>query len=138
MGIAIASALLDEILAHAASEPDREVCGLLFGDGSAITSARPAPNIAADPARTFEIDPALLIAAHKAARSGGPRLIGHYHSHPNGRLIPSLRDADAAEPGMIWLIVADGAAALFRAQRGGGIEGMFCRIALDVRPSPLA
>jgi proteasome lid subunit RPN8/RPN11 len=47
-----------------------------------------------------------LIAAHRAARSGGPLLIGHYHSHPGGDATPSARDMAAAQPGLYWIILA--------------------------------
>lgn len=68
---------------------------------------RPCENIAANPADTFEIDPAALIAAHKAQRAGGPRLIGCYHSHPNGVGEPSARDGESAwGSDTLWLIVA--------------------------------
>ena len=113
----IASALLDQVLAHAGGSPDREVCGLLWGDAGRITDARPTRNVAADPAATFEVDPQALIAALKAERRGGPRLIGHYHSHPNGDPSPSPRDLAAAEPGRLWLIVGGGEARLWLAEK---------------------
>jgi proteasome lid subunit RPN8/RPN11 len=53
--------------------------------------------------------PAALIAAHRAARAGGPALVGHYHSHPGGSPVPSARDAAAAEPGSYWIIAGSGA-----------------------------
>ena len=118
MPIAIARSLLDQILAEAAASPDREICGLLFGDCGKISEARPAPNIADDPARTFELDPGALFAAMKAERAGGPKIIGHYHSHPNGRVEPSEHDAEAAEPGSLWMIVAGGRASLWMAEEG--------------------
>jgi desampylase len=64
-------------------------------------------NVAGNPATAFEIDPAALIAAHKAERAGGAKLIGHYHSHPNGVCAPSTVDARNADVvGQYWLIVA--------------------------------
>jgi proteasome lid subunit RPN8/RPN11 len=109
----IARELLDTIRAAAAAEPGREVCGLLFGDADRIVAAAPAANVADDPADSFEIDPAALFAALRAERAGGARIVGHYHSHPNGRPDPSPRDAAAAEPGRLWLIVAGGEARLW-------------------------
>lgn len=97
------------MLAEAAAAPEREVCGLLFGtEGVEVTAIQPCANVAAKPADTFEIDPASLIAAHKAQRSGGPTLIGCYHSHPNGAGMPSPRDGESSDGGQkLWLIVAD-------------------------------
>lgn len=101
------------ILAHADAERDREVCGLLFGGGGRILDAVPAANVHSDPARFFEIDPQLLFAAVREERSGGRRLIGHYHSHPSGGPSPSARDAASAEPGVLWLIIGGGEAGLW-------------------------
>ena len=128
MGMAIARRLLAQILADAAAAPDREVCGLLLGDAEAITDVRPAANVADDPARAFEVDPRVLFAALRAAREGGAKVIGHYHSHPNGSAAPSARDAEAAEPGWLWMIVADGATRLWMAEAGR----RFCSVALEV------
>jgi proteasome lid subunit RPN8/RPN11 len=126
MTVTIASACIGQILAEAAASPRVEICGLLFGQGDAITAALPCRNVAADPARWFEIDPAALVAAHRAARHGGPRIVGHYHSHPTGSAIPSPRDADSALPdGALWLIAADGVLRAWRAVVDGPIEGRF-------------
>jgi proteasome lid subunit RPN8/RPN11 len=92
-----------------------EICGLLLGRGNAISAIRPAVNVASDPCRHFEIDPATLIAAHRAARGDGPAVLGHYHSHPSGLARPSAADAaQAATDGALWLIVAGDAVTLWR------------------------
>ena len=122
MGIAIARELLNRILALAAAEPEREVCGLLFGDDRAVVAAEAAANVAATPADSFEIDPQALFAAVRAERAGGPRLVGHYHSHPRGQPEPSARDAAAAAPGALWLIAAAGEVRLWRAQADATFE----------------
>ena len=129
----ISSAALQQIVAAAAASPTVEICGLLFGDGDRIDRIEPCANIAGDPSRTFEIDPAALIAAHRAMRAGGPALIGHYHSHPGGRAMPSLRDAAAAAPdGAIWLIVAGESVTAWRAIERGSFEGRFEPLTLEV------
>lgn len=126
MALEISSALLERLLAEAREAPGREVCGLLFGTPGRIEAAQACANVAADPGRTFEIDPAALFAAHRAARQGGPRLLGHYHSHPSGRAEPSLRDAEAAaSDGSIWLIIAGADARFYRAIDGGALQGSF-------------
>jgi proteasome lid subunit RPN8/RPN11 len=106
-------------LAEAAAAPNREVCGLLFGEADAITAAEPAANVADDPAQSFEVDPRALFAAYRAERTGGAKLVGHYHSHPNGLATPSARDAAAAEPGWLWMIVAGEEATLWMAEEAG-------------------
>ncbi len=62
----------------------------------ASPASLPARNVHPDPARHFEIDPQVLIDAHRAARSGGPRVVGYYHSHPNGLARPSAADSALA------------------------------------------
>lgn len=117
--MAIARRLLDHILGEAETAPGREICGLLFGDEGVIRDARPAANVAPDPRRHFEVDPQALFVAIRAERAGGPRMIGHYHSHPGGAPIPSARDLADAEPGRLWLIIAHGTARLWRSRIGG-------------------
>jgi desampylase len=119
MAIRIARDLIDRLVAEAAARPDEEVCGLLFGSEDRIDAAVATVNVASDPTRWFEIDPAALIAAHKAERNGGPRLLGCYHSHPSGDARPSVRDRIAAEPGRLWLIIGDERAELWLARRDG-------------------
>jgi desampylase len=117
--VRIARSLIDRLLGEAAGHPDVEVCGLLFGEHDRIDAAEATANVAPDPTRWFEIDPAALIAAHRAERGGGARLIGHYHSHPSGDARPSSRDLAAAEPGRLWLILGSGEARLWRLAKGG-------------------
>ncbi len=138
MNVGISRAVLEQILAAAAATPREEVCGLLLGQPGRIDAVCPAANIAADRARRFELDPAVLIAAHKAARGGGPAVIGHYHSHPGGQAMPSAHDAELARDGQLWLIVAKGEARLFEAVAGGVIHGRFRAVGLDVSGGVLA
>jgi len=113
--ILITHASLDAILSHAAGAQPHECCGFLLGEGSTITRAHPTANVHPDPATHFEIDPAALIAAYKAEREGGPRILGYYHSHPNGRAEPSPTDrASAAHDGKVWAIAANGQVRFFR------------------------
>lgn len=111
----LADTAREAMLAHAARAAPDEACGLLLGQRDHITEARPTANIAADPARYFEIDPQALIDAHRAARDGGPQLLGYYHSHPFGPAEPSATDqAQASGDGRVWAIVAEGEIRLWR------------------------
>ena len=113
--ILITPASLDAIFTQAAEAHPHECCGLLLGEGGRITHAHPTANVHPDPATHFEIDPAALIAAYKAEREGGPRILGYYHSHPNGRAEPSPTDrASAAHDGKVWAIAANGQVRFFR------------------------
>jgi proteasome lid subunit RPN8/RPN11 len=133
MKIGISRAAFDQIVAHAADNPAEEVCGLLLGRPGMIETARPAANVAPDRARTFELDPAVLLQAHRSARVGGPVVLGHYHSHPTGRAEPSAADAAAAEPGLLWLILGSGETGLFEARQNGPIHGRFAAIDHELR-----
>ena len=122
MRLEISREVVAWISAEAAETPEREVCGLLLGQGLHVTAALAAQNIAEMPETAFEIDPQALIAAHKAARAGGPAVVGHYHSHPNGRAEPSVRDAAAAKGGELWLIVAKGEVTAWLARQNQTFE----------------
>ena len=131
MNVRISRLLLDKLTAMAA-EQQTEICGLLLGAGDVCTEIIPAANVVTDPARHFEIDPAVLIAAHREARRGGPAIMGHYHSHPSGHAEPSETDAEAAiADGACWLILAQGQALAWRAGPSG-LHGRFLPEPLDV------
>ena len=126
----IATELVARILAEAAAAPGVEICGLLLGTSGVIEEARACRNVAADPAHRFEIDPAALIAAHRAERAGGAAILGCYHSHPSGSAEPSRQDAaDAHADGWLWLIVGSGEARLWRAVATGQRHERFDEIA---------
>ncbi|MGK2909903.1 MAG: Mov34/MPN/PAD-1 family protein [Sphingobium sp.] len=125
MPVHISRLLHDRMMAQAHASPDHEVCGLLLGVSGAITEIRPAPNVADDPRTRFEVDPVILLAAHRAARRGGLAVIGHYHSHPNGSSAPSPADAAAAGvDGLLWLIIGETDARLWQAGPDG-LHGRF-------------
>lgn len=134
MGLVISRAHLAAIRAHADAAGAEECCGLLLGDPASgrVQAIQPAPNVAAQPVHFFEIDPATLLAAYRAARRGGPAVIGHYHSHPHGTAEPSAVDAAMAERrGEIWLILGgDGTARAWRAGSDGAWHGCFTPLPL--------
>ncbi|GGI84829.1 hypothetical protein GCM10007973_21750 [Polymorphobacter multimanifer] len=135
MIVRIASGITEQLLAHAAADAPHEACGLLLGtagpEHSDIRVARPAPNVAADPARRFEIDPAMLLSAHRTARGDGMAILGHYHSHPDGSTRPSKRDAARAlQNGQIWMIIGGAAITAWIAAADGALHGRFHEIAL--------
>lgn len=122
----IASSDLAAIRAAARAAMPREACGLLVGPSEELISrVEPAANVAAEPARRFEIDPRQLLALHRALRGTPERLIGHWHSHPVGPPVPSACDREMAfDPEMVWLLVdpEDGAARAWRVVEGGFAE----------------
>ncbi|MFM5916246.1 MAG: Mov34/MPN/PAD-1 family protein [Novosphingobium sp.] len=109
MVVQLTSGVIATLLEEAARARKLECCGLLLGHDRLIERAQPVSNVHSDPSRHFELDPAALIAAHRQARSGGPEVVGYYHSHPNGLAQPSATDRAAASgDGRIWAIVASG------------------------------
>lgn len=93
----------------------REACALLVGRRTdhviAVTEIVPADNLATTPEREFELDPAVHIAVLRRLRDQiGPdqfSVIGHWHSHPNGRAAPSAQDATMIyDRHLVWLISA--------------------------------
>jgi desampylase len=126
INLSIPHSVINQLIAVALASPTEEVCGLLFGGASGVERAEPTANVAADPARRFEVDPGALIAAHRQGRGEGAKLIGHYHSHPNGRAEPSVCDAKMAiADGSIWVIVAGGDVTAWRAVEDGALHGRF-------------
>jgi desampylase len=120
MAIEVASDVMATLIAEAARAAPDECCGLLLGQGLRIERACPAANVADDPSRRFEIDPYALLAVHKAARAGGPELIGYYHSHPEGHPLPSATDCEhASGDGRVWAIVAGGKVTFWRDGKDG-------------------
>ena len=93
----------------------QEACGVLLGHDLSIGQVQPARNVHPTPQTHFEIDPQALVDAHRAARQGGPDVLGYYHSHPTGSAQPSATDrAQAAGDGRIWAIVASGDVTFWR------------------------
>jgi proteasome lid subunit RPN8/RPN11 len=115
MVLAVARSVIETMIGEAARTAPDECCGLLIGTGNRIEIAVPARNVHPSPRTHFEIDPAALIAAHKAEREGGPRVAGYWHSHPTGRAEPSPTDrAMAAGEGRVWAIVGQGEVRFWR------------------------
>lgn len=139
MPVLLSSALHAQLLAEAKAALPHECCGLLFGSADAVLRIQPATNVAADPRKSFEIDPVMLIVAERTMRGGGEALIGHYHSHPNGRAEPSPCDAaSAAADGRLWLIIAGEHLTGWRAISGGALLGAFDPVGLVLVPEPAA
>lgn len=106
MDVAVTRDVLDCLTRRAKAAHPQECCGILTGIANRITAAIPAANVHPSPETHFEIDPATLIAAHRATREGGDAVLGYYHSHPNGPAQPSAEDqAQASGDGRIWAII---------------------------------
>ncbi|MEQ9567266.1 MAG: M67 family metallopeptidase, partial [Pseudomonadales bacterium] len=110
-----------ELCDAAAAAYPRESCGLLNGSGTELvllSEARPSANLAANPEMGFVVDPQVQFDALRELRGTPFRIVGHYHSHPNGAPTPSSIDVEMSqEPYAIWMIISVvmGAAAAPRA-----------------------
>lgn len=116
----VREAWLAEAVAHAEGAYPEEACGLVVrAEGGGLEAVR-VRNVAADPRRHFEVDPAPVLDALRAGR-----LHGIYHSHPDGPGEPSAEDVANASPwggDLEWTIipVRGGRAGLARSFRPGG------------------
>ncbi|MFM9976418.1 MAG: M67 family metallopeptidase [Sphingomonadaceae bacterium] len=122
------------LLDLAADAPGCEVCGLVFGDAGIVEAVVPVANVAADPARHFEIDPAALFEAIRCERNGGPKLLGYFHSHPSGPPLPSATDIHLASgDDKFWLIIGEG-----KVKAWQPTSDMFAEVAIETVESPSA
>ncbi len=107
MSFILPQVLKQHMLDHVLETPEVEVCGLLAGNTSGLTSLYRIPNIADDPTTTFYMQPQAQIAALQTMRQSGEQLCGIYHSHPNSGASPSNKDREqAAYPGTAYFIVS--------------------------------
>ena len=86
-----------------------ECCGLLLGRGDevvVVTAIHATANVAEDPRHRFAIDPQVQFDLLRAVRGSSERVVGHYHSHPNGARALSRHDLEMAhDPDAIWLLI---------------------------------
>ncbi len=137
MAFRMASGLMDRVQHDARAAGALEICGILLGQGKDIRELVLAQNVALNPETHFEIDPAVLIAAERQARSGGPEVIGYFHSHPGGPCQPSPTDSSqAAADNRLWLIVNGQDYGAWLAVSGGSVHGRFEPAALELTIVP--
>jgi proteasome lid subunit RPN8/RPN11 len=133
MIVRLTAGVMETLRAAARAAHPRECCGLLTGQPGLIEAVVPAANVSPHPETSFEIDPAILLQTHRAARGQQRRVLGHYHSHPDGSAQPSIRDAARAiDNGQIWLIIAGDAVKGWQAVANdpGAVHGRFVPIVL--------
>lgn len=105
-----------------------EACGVVFGrfggrrlrvEGFAIVR-----NAAGDPTKAFFFEPEEWIRAWYDVERGGKRIVGVFHSHPDGTARPSAADTDRRlEWGTYWIVGLAGQEAeieAYRAEPAGG------------------
>jgi proteasome lid subunit RPN8/RPN11 len=100
------SALAEEMISHARAGAPNEVCGVLAGDGGALTAVYPVANLDPD-SRRYLMDPKGLLHAMLDCERRGWDVLGFYHSHPTSPPFPSETDlAMAFYPDHYYAIVS--------------------------------
>lgn len=133
MAVRLSSNDQKQLLQWADDAGQYECCGILRGKGSEVIAVERTANVAAEPSRIFEIDPAALIAVHKDIRAGGMPILGYFHSHPNNVACPSASDiAQAAPDGLLCIIIAGDAVTAWQPIVSGGRVTGFTSVPLIV------
>lgn len=104
--VALPRNVVNQILHHAQTAPEDEVCGLI-GIGSDGARVYPVANVASDTHRLFAMEPKGQIDAMRKMREAGETLFAIYHSHPHTPATPSAIDLQqAAYPDALYLIIS--------------------------------
>lgn len=136
--LTLARAHLDLILSDARAAAPVECCGILAGACEAgvarVHEVHRAPNVAeGDRTRRYLLDPRTHLRVQRDCRARGLEIVGFYHSHPDGRAVPSAADAEMAWPGAVYLIVAAPEAEppevrAWQLSKGGAFEEVSLRV----------
>ncbi len=102
-----------QITNHAEQAYPNESCGMIAGwgdipSGFKVTRIAPSTNVSQSNLHdSFEVDPQIRFNLMQDIANTKERIIGHYHSHPDHRAMPSQRDLKMVyEPELIWLITS--------------------------------
>ena len=99
--------LINKILAHAQSNPEIEICGLIGNSSSQQKTYYPIDNIAKNPSCRFLMDAPQQIAAMKKMRDNKQQLLAIIHSHPKAAALPSQHDIDESNyKDVFYLIIS--------------------------------
>jgi proteasome lid subunit RPN8/RPN11 len=109
--IVVARDALRQIVDAAEAAYPGECCGLIVGrmqPNGTVEAVRAHPSVnVSKQAKRFEIDPRLWVDLARALGKGPMKVVGLYHSHPDGPAQPSAHDLEAAwGEELIWLIVS--------------------------------
>ncbi len=105
--IKMSRTLATRLLFEAQKQPDAEVCGFVSARDGVPQDIHPVTNIAPEPERRFDMDPAGQIAALRAIRKAGDEMLAIYHSHPSAPPEPSIHDLEGmGYPDALYLIIS--------------------------------
>ena len=99
--------IIQQLLHHAQSSIDSEVCGLIGAKDGQVQSCYPVKNSDANPQCKFTLDAAEQINVFKTLREKGEQLFAIYHSHPQSEAYPSAADLALVNyPDVLYLIIS--------------------------------
>ena len=125
-----------QLLTHAQSSPDQEICGLVAASGGEPHRAIRISNASAEPRRLFEMDDAELLAAMKLMREKEESLFAIYHSHPDSAPTPSITDLErAGHPDALHLIISLGTKGVLEMQGWRIVDGAAKPVEIGIRES---
>ncbi|SCZ57884.1 Mov34/MPN/PAD-1 family protein [Thiohalomonas denitrificans] len=105
--IRIPRTIVNQILSHAQSSPESEVCGLIGAANGEPRRVYPVANAARRPDALFQMDPREQVDAMRSIREADQSLFAIYHSHPHAPALPSPIDLEEASyPEVLYLIVS--------------------------------
>ncbi|MCM8784013.1 MAG: M67 family metallopeptidase [Candidatus Omnitrophica bacterium] len=98
--------VLEKIIKHCKKEFPLEACGIFVGRNDKAEKIFALPNIEKDSTR-FLADAKEQLKAFKETEKLKMKILGIYHSHPDGSAYPSSRDRELAfYPDFFYLIVS--------------------------------
>ena len=99
--------LVNQILHHAQSSTELEVCGLIGALDGLPVSCHPVANASSTPQVRFQLDPKGQIAAMRQIREQEEELFAIFHSHPTAPAEPSAVDlAEATYLDVLYLVIS--------------------------------
>lgn len=99
--------IIQQLLHHAQSFTEVEVCGLIGAKDGNAQSCYPVKNSDANPQSKFTLDAAEQIRVFKNLRKEEEQLFAIYHSHPQSEAYPSAADLALVNyPDVLYLIIS--------------------------------
>ena len=104
--------VLELLAAHACEALPSECCGILLAQGndlSTVSCVLRAENAEREgPQQRYSLGHKAHIRAVEREASSDDRIVGYYHSHPDGGTQPSRCDTTQAVVGVVYLIMGIG------------------------------
>ena len=99
--------IVNQILSHAQSQAEEEICGLISEQAGQVKTLYPIQNISMHRETLYQMDGKGQIDAMRTMRENDEQLFAIYHSHPHDAAFPSTTDVKEAQyPDVLYLIVS--------------------------------